>query len=386
MISRRLELPRSSAFLFGPRMTGKSTWLRHHCPAPDWLWIDLLQESNFQLYLSDPSRLRREVLALKPAARGVVIDEVQRVPALLNEAQALIEERGTRFLLSGSSARKLRRGGANLLAGRAAELRLFPLTSLEAGTAFRLEDALKFGLLPKVHLSDEAEKRRILRTYVSTYLREEVQAEGLVRNLPSFSKFLSLAAEAVGQEVNFSEISRETTVRSKTIREYFSVLEDTWLGYLLPPWERSVRKGLAGSPKFYLFDNGVANALRESLTGPLAPESRGALFEQWVLNEIRAELSYQEFEGSFYFWRVRGGCEVDLLLARGSKPIAAIEIKHTSNPGPRHLTGLRSIAEEYPRLPRFLVCTVARPALADGVRVCGYAQFLDELGSGRLLK
>lgn len=387
MISRRLKPPRSSALLFGPRMTGKSTWLRHHCP--DWLWIDLLQEDNFQLYLSDPSRLRKEALALREKPAGVVIDEIQRVPALLNEIQSLIEERGLRFFISGSSARKLKRGGANLLAGRAVELRLFPLTLPEiqayAGApAFHLDDALKFGTLPKVYLSDATEKKRILKTYAGTYLHQEIQAEGLVRNLPSFSKFLAIAAETCGQEVNYSEISRETTVKSKTIREYFAVLQDTWLGYLLPPWEKSVRKQLAGSPKFYFFDNGVTNALRESLSGLLAPEARGTLFEQWIINEIRAELSYRDFEGSFYFWRARGGSEVDLLIARGSKPMAAIEIKHTSNPGPKHLAGLKSIAEEYPKLDRFLVCTVARPYVDAGIRVCNYTQFLAELGSGKM--
>lgn len=387
MISRRLRPPRSSALLFGPRMTGKSTWLRHHCP--DWLWIDLLQEDNFQLYLSDPSRLRKEVLALTVKPPGVVIDEIQRVPALLNEVQSLIEEQGLKFYLSGSSARKLKRGGANLLAGRAIELRLFPLTlpeiqSYDSGAVFRLDDVLRFGTLPKVCLSDEAEKKRILRTYAGTYLHHEIQAEGLVRSLPSFSRFLSIAAETCGQEVNFSEISRETTVKSKTIREYFSVLQDTWLGYLLPPWEKSVRKQLAGSPKFYFFDNGVANALREALSGSLAPEARDPLFEQWVINGIRAELSYREFEGSLFFWRARGGSEVDLLIARGSKPVAAIEIKHTSNPGPKHFAGLKSIAEEYPKLDRFLICTVARPYVDSGIRVCGYSQFLAELASGKL--
>lgn len=384
MISRRLKPPGSSCLLFGPRMTGKSTWLRHHCA--EWLWVDLLRESDFQLYLSEPARLRKELDATARKPPGVVIDEVQRVPALLNEVQALIEERGTRFFLSGSSARKLRRGGANLLAGRAAELRLFPLTFLEAGSKFRLEDALRFGMLPKVFLSKEPEKRRILRSYVGTYLREEVQAEGLVRNLPSFSKFLALAADACAQELNFSEISRQTTVKSKTIREYFGILEDTWLGHLLPPWDRTVRKQLAGSPKFYFFDNGVANALRETLSGDVANETRGALFEQWVINEIRAELSYREFEGSLYFWKARGGAEVDLLVAKGSTPIAAIEIKRTSRPGPRHFTGLKSIAEEYPKIDRFLVCTAPRPYVERGTRVYPYQRFLEDLGAGRLLR
>ncbi len=391
MISRRIQPPDSSAFLFGPRMTGKSTWLRHFCS--DWLWIDLLQESNYQLYLAEPSRLRKEIeMQQSKIQLRVVIDEIQRVPSLLNEVQSLMEDKGVKFLLSGSSARKLKRGGANLLAGRAIALRLFPLTFLEIQNnssdsklnLFRLDDALQFGLLPKVFLSDEVEKKRILRTYVSTYLYEEIQAEGLVRNLPSFSRFLTLAAETVGQEVNYSDISRETTVKSKTIREYFSILEDTWLGYLLSPWQRSVRKQLAGSPKFYFFDNGVTNGLRESLGSGLSLESRGILFEQLIINEIRAELSYQEFEGSFYFWRARGGLEIDLLIARGTKPILAIEIKHTANPGARHLAGLKSIEEEYPKLDQILICSVPRSYVQDGIRVYNYQQFLKDLGNGKI--
>lgn len=385
MISRLLKPPKTSALLFGPRMTGKSTWLRHHCK--DWLWIDLLREANFQLYLAEPGRLRKEVENLEKKVPGIVIDEIQRVPALLNEVQALIEERKIRFFLSGSSARKLKRDGANLLAGRAVELHLFPLTLQEIERAqdqdavkkFSLESVLKYGSLPAVYLEDEKEKIQILRTYVSTYLREEIQAEGFVRNLPSFSKFLLLAAESCGQELNYTEISRETTVSSKTIREYFSILEDTWLGYLLMPWERSVRKQLAGSPKFFFFDNGVTNALRESLSSHLSNDDRGRLFEQWMINEIRAQLAYAQFEGSFYFWRVRGGSEVDLVLARGSKPVAAIEIKHTANPGLKHFSGLNAFADEYPNVPRYLVCTTQRSYVEGGVKVENYQEFLSNI-------
>jgi len=369
-------------------MTGKTTWLKSTFSG--WHIIDLLREDNFQIFLSDPSRLRKEVFAAreKPGFLGVIIDEIQRVPSLLNEVQSLIESDGITFILSGSSARKLKRGGANLLAGRAYEMRIFPVTYIESNNYkkdfFELDSVLQFGALPKILLSSPAEKKRILKSYVGTYLREEIHAEALVRNLPSFSRFLALAAESCGQEVNFSEISRETTVKSKTIKEYYSILEETWIGTFLHPWKKTVRKQLAGSPKFYFFDNGVTNALRETLGGVLSPEIRGLLFEQWVIGEVRAIISYAELEGSLYYWKIRGGSEVDLLVARGSAPLTAVEIKHTSNPGPRCFSGLNSLAEEYPGIGRYLVCNVERAFDNDGIHVMNYRQFFEELYQGRI--
>lgn len=364
MISRHLSAPKSrSFFLFGPRMTGKSTWLRHEFK--EAMWIDLLNQENYLRYLANPGLLRGEAesfLRRHPGA-WIIIDEIQRVPQLLNEVHSLIEEKKFRFGLSGSSARKLRRGGANLLAGRATEMRIHPFTvpELEAKSSaspaphFDLDAALRWGTLPPVWTADTDEKKQILRSYCSVYLREEIQAEGLVRNLPAFSKVLQLAAESIAQEVNFTTLSREIGVASKTIASHFLILEDTLIGFLLPPWTRSIRKELAGSPKFYFFDNGITNALRENLTDPPVGEVQGVLFEQFIIQQIRAILSYRSFEGSLSFWRARGGNEVDLVISRGSKPVLAVEIKHTRRPSRADFGGLRSFSEEYPKVPGILV-------------------------------
>lgn len=308
-----------------------------------------------------------------------MIDEIQRVPSLLNEVHRLIEDSQLRFALSGSSARKLKRGGSNLLAGRADDLRLFPLLPEEIGSAFDLDSALRWGTLPAVWLEDAAGKKNILRSYVSTYLREEIQAEGYVRNLPSFSRFLNLAAESIAQEVSYANIARETSVTSKTIREYFGILEDTLVGFLLPPWTRSIRKQLAGSPKFYFFDNGVTNALRENLSDRPNEQALGSLFEQWVIQSIRAVLAYRQFEGSIYFWRARGGREVDVVIAKGSKPVLAIEIKSTRRPDLRDCASLVSFREEYPKVESVLVTRQPRAARLGAFDSMPAIDFLKDL-------
>jgi predicted AAA+ superfamily ATPase len=381
MVSRLISAPRNRTFfLLGPRMTGKSTWLKSRFSRG--LKIDLLDELNFQRYLSDPSLFRNEVLTHHRRHPGdwVIVDEIQRLPGLLNEVHRLIEDPGIRFALSGSSARKLKRGGANLLAGRAIELRLFALTSLELAGEFDLDRALRFGSLPAVWFAEnDRDRMRILKSYVSTYLREEVQAEGLVRALPAFSKSLQLAAETVSRETNFTNISSETGVRSKTIGEYFQIFEDTLVGFLLPPWSKSVRKELAGKPKFYFFDNGVTNALRQTLGDAPTGDSLGVLFEQWVVNEVRAILSYRELDLSLSFWRVRGGGEVDLVLSQGSRPALAVDIKSTTRPTLRDLAGLRSFAEEFPRTPRVLVSRQPRGLTLDGVSCLPVLEFMDRI-------
>jgi predicted AAA+ superfamily ATPase len=382
MITRLISLPRRSFFLLGPRLTGKSTWIKSKLP--DALHLDLLEEANFQKYLSSPVALEQELLAFqkKRPTGWVVIDEIQRIPSLLNGVHAFLEKSSLKFALSGSSARKLKRGGANLLGGRATEMHFFPLTCIEIGKSFELASALRWGGLPAVYLAEPTEKKQILRAYVSTYLREEIQTEGITRNLPAFTRFLQLAAETVGQEVNYSSISRDTGVMSKTIAEYYQVLEDTLLGTLLPPWKKTVRKQLAGSPKFYFFDNGVTNALRENLNDAPPAEARGVLFEQWVIQEVRALLAYREFEGSCYFWRARGGNEVDLIIARGSKPVLAIEIKSTKNPGLKDLAGIRSFQEEYPKTPVVLITQAVRASMLGEVEAIPAVEFMQRLWNG----
>jgi len=381
MIPRALIAQKHSFFLFGPRLTGKSTWLKQNLP--EALWIDLLNESNYQLYLSQPSKLESELAyhARKKSPSFVVIDEIQRIPTLLNTVHEAIEKWGLRFALSGSSARKLKRGGANLLAGRAQELHLFPLTSLELSNTFDLKQSIKFGTLPYVYLSDNELKKQTLRSYVSTYLREEVQAEGFVRNLPAFSKVLQLASECIAQEINFSSISRETGITSKTIRDYFHILEDTLIAYLLPPFTKSIRKQLAGSPKFYFFDNGVTNALREHLNDDPTGEIMGALFEQFIINQTRSLLSYQQFEGNLSFWKVRGGNELDLVISKGSRPILGVEIKSSPKPNSKDLAGIRSFQEEFPKVECILVSRTERSFLLEKTACLSLKDYFDRIAA-----
>ena len=387
MIPRTLILPKNrSFFLFGPRLVGKSTWLKHSLP-PDSFKIDLLHEGTYQTYLTDSSRFVDEVRAFekrKPSG-WVCIDEVQRIPALLNEVQSLMESSKLRFALSGSSARKLKRGGGNLLGGRANDLKMFSATSIEQGEDFSLKHAIKWGSLPAVLTSDDEDKKQILRAYISTYMREEIQAEGIVRNLPSFARFLQLAAENIGQELNYSSIASETSVTSKTIKEYFQILDDTLLGTILPPWKKMVRKQLAGSPKFYFFDNGVTNALRENLSHTPTGHELGQIFEQTVIQEVRALLSYMDFEGQLYFWRARGGNEVDILISRGPRPLLAIEVKATERPGPRDFAGLLSFAEEYPKVPKILVTRQPRASLFKDIEALPYVEFMKRLSGKEYL-
>lgn len=368
-----------SFFLLGPRMTGKSTLLRSRFP--DSFWIDLLSGDAYQKYLGDPEKFYDEILyqIKKNKIKSVVVDEIQRLPELLNEVHRLIESNKIQFILSGSSARKLKRQSANLLGGRANEYHLFPLTYHELGDDFSLSSIMIYGSLPIIVSSSANEKKEILKSYTTTYLREEIQLEGTVRRLPSFSKFLQLAAESVSQEVNYSNLGSEIGISGKTIREYYQILEDTLIGFFLHPWHKTVRKQLAGSPKFYLFDNGITNALRENLHESISSESRGPLFEQWILQQVRAICSYQNFEGSMSYWKARGGHEVDLILSRGSTPILAVEIKHTQQPKTKDTACLDSIREEYPKLKTLLVTRQDLPRMISGHESLPYEKFLDHL-------
>lgn len=382
MYSRLLNLPRRSFLLFGPRMTGKSTWLKQ--TFSEALKIDLLHEQTFANYLANPDLLEKEVLAHHKKAKKdwILIDEIQRVPALLNTVHRLIESHQIKFGLTGSSARKLKKGSANLLAGRASELRLFPLTVIEIGKGFDIDAALRWGTLPAVWTSEVEDKKDILKSYSSVYLREEIQAEGLVRNLPSFAKSLRLASESIAKEINYSSISKETGVASKTIAGYFSVLEDTFIGFYLPPWTSTVRKELAGSPKFYFFDNGITNAIKENLTDAPTGAIYGDLFEQFVIQQVRALLFYKGFEGSMHYWKARGGREVDLVISRGSKPILAIEIKATTKPDRADFAGLVSFTEEYPKVPAILVSNQLRPTIEGKFEGVPVLDFLNSLWNG----
>ena len=298
MLKRVCRLPpRRSALLLGPRQTGKSTLVRSLLPGRSWS-VDLLQHDAFLRYSKEPARFRREVEAqVRAGTRVVFVDEIQRVPALLEEIHGLIEAHRVRFLLTGSSARKLRRGAANLLAGRAATRRLHPLTLAEQGGRFDLERTLRYGSLPAVVTGSERDARDLLASYAETYLREEVQAEAVVRNLGGFARFLDIVAAESGGIVNASAVARDAALAPRTVQEYYQILEDTLIGYRLEPWRHSPRARLVGHPRFYLFDTGVTNALARRLGAPPDPVSRGRLFEQWVVLECARLLDYRRVRG-----------------------------------------------------------------------------------------
>lgn len=343
MYPRLLPLPRQSFFLFGPRGTGKSVWLSQVLPDAG-LTVDLLRSSEYLRYRRDPSLLGREVAALAPGA-WVVIDEIQKLPVLLDEVHALLfaGEGGHRFALSGSSARKLKRSGANMLAGRAWSKRMFPLSSLEMGGDFRLKEALRHGQLPlSVAAGSASDRAEFLDAYVETYLREGIWQEAFVRNLDGFYRFLTVAALYNGQVLNVSNIAREAGIARSTVLGYFGILDDTLLGWRLPAWRKRAKVKEVAHPKFYLFDCGVQRALAGLQRDEPSGAERGALFETWVLNELRALNSWGSQGTRFFYWRTEAGTEVDLIWQRGARA-AGIEIKASTTWKESWNRGLRTL-------------------------------------------
>ena len=384
LTKRLLELPAPGTetfFLWGPRQAGKTTLLRQSYP--DARWVDLLRSDEFRRYSVNPELLRQEIEADGPdPTRQVVIDEVQKVPALLDEVHWLMENRGLSFGLCGSSARKVRRGAANLLGGRAVRLELRGLTAGELGDDFDLPRMLNHGYLPRIY--EASRPRRLLDAYVADYLREEVAAEGLVRNLPAFSGFLDAAALSDGEAVNVSNIARECGVSSPTAKSYFGILEDTLLGRWLPAYRRRRKRRLAAAPKFYFADVGVVNRLARR--GEVAPGSElyGKAFENWVHHELSAFVGYREVDDELSYWRLPSGIEVDFVL--GDVRLA-VEAKASARIDRNHLKGLRSIAQEYPETGRrVVVCLEPRARRTyDGIDILPAETFVRRLWSGALL-
>lgn len=305
-------------------MTGKSHLLRALKAS---LYIDLLDPEK-ELELRQTPRLFWEQIQTLRNGALVIVDEIQRVPALLDYVQKGIEELGLRFFLSGSSARKLKRGGANLLGGRALDLKLHPLSAQELGDKFNMAQALQFGTLPKISqliLSKDLENaRRMLQSYYTTYIKEEIQAEALTRNVGAFQRFINVAAQDNGQVIEFSNVARECSVPASTVKEYFTILEDTLLGEFLWPWDRSERK--KARPKFYFFDCGVVRSIQNRLNDPPSPLELGILFETWFFRELIKHRDYEGRGHTFSFWR-EGTNEIDVLIEGGHGPLLAIECK-----------------------------------------------------------
>lgn len=381
MFKRQLSLPaagKQTFFLWGPRQTGKTTLLRANYP--DALWIDLLLADEFRRYLHNPEILR-EQLAARPAVRQVVIDEVQKVPQLLDEAHWLHEHRKVRFALCGSSARKVKRGQANLLGGRAVRYELHGLTAQELGRDFNLTRLLNHGYLPTIYQSDNP--RPLLNGYVADYLKEEIAAEGLVRNLPVFSEFLNVAVLSDAELVNFSTIARDCGVSSPAIKGYFQILEDTLLGRWLPAYTRRPKRRVIGAPKFYFADVGMINHLARR--GDLHPKSElyGKAFENWIFHELIAHNSYSQAFAQLSYWRLASGIEVDFIV---NDMELAIEAKATAKVSADHLRGLRALKEDQPRIEQRLIVCLERTSrrTEDGILILPAAEFCDSLARGDL--
>jgi len=363
-----------SLFLFGPRMTGKTFLLRRlHSD----LFIDLLDPETELLFSRSPVIFWEKLQALHKN-NLVIVDEVQRVPVLLDYVQKGIEEIGLRFILSGSSARKLRRGSANLLGGRALDLRLYPLTNVEVGRGFDINMALYYGTLPRVVTTFLEGKiddvRRQLKAYGTVYIKEEVQAEALTRNVSAFQRFLSVAAQMNAETIEFASVARDSSVPMSTVKEYFSILEDTLLGDFLWPWNRSERK--KARPKFYFFDCGVVRALQNRLIDPPTPQEKGFLFETFFYNELKRLRDYHEKPYELSFWR-EGKHEIDILVKGPRGPVMAFECKTSSET----ITDdtFAAFRKRFSELPLFVVSLkdIHPRKLNNGVVVLPWRQALD---------
>lgn len=381
-LTRFFLAPQEHFFLFGPRGTGKSTWLRSMWPSA--VFIDLLQGQEERLYSAKPERLR-ELCQLEQNLRGgaftVVIDEIQRVPSLLSEVHSLIEDPScqARFVLTGSSSRKLKRTGVDLLAGRAILRRMHPFMAGELGDKFDLETALQDGLVPLVLGAVDPSTR--LNSYISLYLQEEVKAEGLVRNLGDFSRFLEAVSFSQGSVINLAEVARECQVQRKTVESYLSVLEDLLLCFLLPVFTRRAQRQLVAHPKFYYFDAGVFRSLRP--TGPIDPPSTiaGVALETLVAQHLRAWNDLGAAIHSICYWRTKAGLEVDFIVY-GPSGFWAIEVKHSTLVHSNDLKGLRAFQQDYPEAQAIFLYR-GKVALRQGtVTVVPVDQFLCNLKPG----
>lgn len=380
-IIRHLKKPKESSFVFGPRGTGKSTWIEQHFK--DSIIYDLLNTEEVLRLSKQPSLIQKE-LAHLPAGSWVVIDEVQKVPSLLDEVHRLIERNKLRFILSGSSARKLKREGANLLAGRALLAPLFPLVSSEVDFDFKNMQILEYGMLPKAYLN--INPKPYLRTYVQTYLKEEIQQEALIRNIGGFARFLEIAARQNAQVTNISNIARDAQVERSTVQGYFEVLIDTLIGFWLTAWKLKPATKQKVHPKFYFFDPGICRALSGRLSYPALDEEKGHLFESLVLHELRSYLSYGGLEYPLFYWSSHNDVEVDFFLET-QKGFLAIEVKSNRRWEGSFQKGLYRIRDELgkDKVTCIGVYLGERRADFNSVLVLPFREFCQKLWSGELI-
>lgn len=380
VVGRFLQEPAGSFFLFGPRGTGKSTWLRQAFPAA--LVIDLLDPAAFRSYLAMPERLR-DVIDGHPQCREIVIDEVQKVPGILDVVHQLMEtRRELRFILTGSSARKLKRGASDLLAGRALLRTCHPFMAAEIGSLFNLGNALCTGLVPVVLAATN--RQDALQAYVSLYVREEVQAEGLVRNLAAFNRFLEAASLSHASLVNLSEIARECVVERKSVDAYLGILEDILLAFRIPVFSKRAKRNLVSHGKLYFFDPGVFGVLRPA--GPLdrPSEIEGAALEGLVAQHLRAWLAYSGIDGGLYFWRTKAGVEVDFIVY-AKDCFTAIEVKNSATVSNQDIRGLKSFKTDYPEAETLLLHRGKERLKINGIHCIPAEEFLLGLKPGQPL-
>ena len=373
-VRRFFTPPVDHFFLLGPRGTGKTWWTRQEFP--EALRVDLLDPEMLRAMAAHPERLRARVAAM-PGVKQVVIDEVQKLPELLEVAHWMIEEKGgVQFIFTGSSARKLRRGGVNLLGGRAAQKSLHPFMAAELGGRFRLEEALRLGMLPVVH--GAADPAEILRAYNGLYLREEVQAEGLVRNAGSFSRFMEALSFSQAAVLNLANVARECQVNRKTVEGYLEILDDLLLGFRLPVFSRRAKRELAAHPKFFFFDAGVFRVNRP--TGPLdsAADIDGAALEGLVAQHLRAWCDYSSGDHRLHYWQTRSKVEVDFVVY-GASGLYALEVKNSGRVRPEDLRGLKAFAADYPECRRLLLYRGTERVLQDDILCLPCEEFLQSL-------
>lgn len=355
MIKRLLNLPQRacSFFLFGPRQVGKSTLINQFTKQETSQRYDFLINATYNKYASDPSAFREEVLYRSKNISVIILDEIQRIPELLNEVHWLMEhDKKLSFIMSGSSARKLKRAQANLLGGRALNFQLYPFLHSELGVDFDLHKALSIGTLPAIYLEEDHEIAKAkLRSYVETYIEEEIKAEALVRNMGTFLRFLKFAANENGNIINYSNIARETANKAKDVKEYFQILEDTLIGFFLLAYSKSTRKRLIQHPKFYFFDTGVQRALARKLELELERSTYdyGDCFEHFIIKEIIHTSRYKQKDYEFSYYRTENDAEVDLIVETPDGKVYAIEIKSSTNPHKGDLKGLKSFKSVCPQ-------------------------------------
>lgn len=383
LISRLLKInlpPKQSAFLWGPRKTGKTTYLRSLFP--DSLVYDFLKTDLFLEFSKKPSLLREQLLAKESEVLNfpIILDEVQKVPQLLDEVHWLMENTHLRFILCGSSARKLKRGKANLLGGRAWRYEMFPLVTAELVEPSLL-NILNRGLIPTHYLQDGYAKS--LKAYTQDYLKEEVFDEGLTRNIPAFSRFFDAMGFSHGELTNFSNIARDCGVDSKTVKEYYQILSDTLLGDFIEPFKkRQSRQVISRTPKFYLFDAGVAGAITRRRVVQARGVDFGKAFEHFILMELRAYNSYYDLDYGINFWRTKSGLEVDFVLGGGE---VAIEVKGAARVDSRDLRPLNTFMEIYSPRKAIVVCTEKEERIAGNIRIMPWRKFLQDLWNGKII-